>query len=136
MVFISYSNQMRQASAILLSYGLIREKFSKALTTSISEVMRLNVNNAEFITVYLNVTGGALTAFTISSRGHEGSPDIPLFSSSADYDQPNCPLKGVSGDLTTLSGAGFFKLETRGDAVIIIDATSSSTSTIEVIVGG
>lgn len=121
---------------ILVSFGLVREKYSETVTTSESTIAQLTLHNAEFIMVEVQTTGSALTSFTIQMRGHPIAPFSDMFKSSEDYTNPKGLLRGSSCDLTTLNGNAWIMLDTRGVSDIKILASSSSSTDIELQIGG
>lgn len=119
-----------------MSYGLIREKFTESLTTSTIEIGNFAVNNVERISGDIAVTGDPLTAFTLSVHFHSPNRKHTMASSATDYNIPQGLLIGASGDLTTLASEGWFIMDTRAVAYVIIEASSLGTSNIEVLIGG
>ena len=119
-----------------MSYGVIREQFLKSLTTVSVPVADINVNNAERIGVEVNVTGDPLSSFTVQSAFYSPDTFNTLFDESAQYNNPTCPLHGTSGDLTTLTGDGWFILDTQGMGYVRLIMSSSGTSDVVVKVGG
>jgi len=120
-----------------VSYGLIQETYTKALTTAESTVFNQSVNNVEFVMIEVDVSGSPLTSFTVQMKGHAAGGMLDMFSSSDDYINPKGLLRGASCDMTTFSTTGgWVMIEVRGISEIAVKCSSSVTSNITCRVGG
>ena len=118
-----------------MSWGNLREIYTKSLTTSQVVVANIDVNHIERLSLEI-VSDNPLATFVINGRLHPAGSYNELYASSEDYSTPSGLLIGTSGDLTSLSGTGWLIMDTQALDIIQIESSSATTSAIEIYAGG
>ena len=119
----------------IMSWGNLREKYSESITSE-QVIANIEVNHVETLSLEVNTTGDPLSSFVINARIHPAGSFIEFFSSDISYKAPSGMIIGSSCDLTSLNGTGWLILDTRGLDIVQIEASSSGTTTVDILAGG
>lgn len=101
-----------------------------------TEVLTIDCKFISRVHLHLLAAVAALTAFKVKAKATVDATADTLFSTAGDFATPVGSLVGCSGDLTTLSGAGWLIIDTTGFDSIIFVARSAGSATLALEAGG
>lgn len=95
-------------------------------------VLTADTSSSTMLSYFMSVAVAALTGFEIQARVHPDAAWVTLFSTGAQFSNPEGDLIAASGDLTTLgSGStGWFEMIVSGWESIRVLATSGGTAQV------